>query len=56
MRAQMLQAQRRLEGALRDALSSREEIHRRKQYGEELLARLRRLQVDDMAWLLPSAL
>lgn len=45
MRSQLLRTQRQLEEALHDALSSREEINRRKQYGEELLLRLRRLQV-----------
>lgn len=48
MRGQVLQAQKRLEEALRDALSSREEINRRKRYGEELLARLRQLQVGSV--------
>lgn len=45
MKDQLLKAKRDLQVALRDALEAREEINRRKQHGEDLLARLRVLQV-----------
>lgn len=45
MRDQVMRAQRGLEEALREVLATREEVNRRKQHGEVLLARLGFLQV-----------
>lgn len=48
MQNQVLKAQRQLEQALRDALEAREEINRRRQHAEVLVARLRVLQVPTL--------